>query len=1049
MIAAGANAQVVISNVRTTPITTANATGSGPDSIRLASGGSIAVTSGVALTVNSDDDVTLESGSSITMANAADGATGILIQGGSTSDLTIGGTILVTDSIDTYPDTDDDGDLDGPWATGTGRYGVRVTGPGTVTGDLLVNSGGTVQVEGNQSYGVSVESDLDGRLQSLGTIRVVGDDSIGLRTTGAISGPINIGGAVSVSGANATAISVGGDVGDRLAIQGEISSSGYRYTTRGSDEFVAGLDPDDLLQGGPAVRVAANIARGVIVDRPPQAVEGQSDGDGDGIPDGAEGTGSITSFGAAPAVLIGADDRDITLGVAGADDNAFGFINRGQITGLGVYDEIAPTALRFGAENGGQVIIDGGIRNEGSIAVLSFEADATAIHLSSGARTPTMVNTGTISAGASSQSGSRVVGLLVDQGASLTSLENRGSMLATSGGGNANTTSILDLSGSLSSISNFGSLQATIGANEDGTASTGRAVALDVRANTSGVTFLQDGIVPADDDDDDDDDDVTDTDGDGVPDQSEPITIGAILLGSGADTVDIRNGTVVGDIYFGDGADRMSISGGAEVRGGVYSGDGQLALDIADGRLIATQSEAQSISSLDVGAEGSLVVTVDPQAGAANGFDVAGAANLADGATVGVRFNSLVNDPQRFSLIRAGSLNIGALDQNTIQASSPYLFVVEGGADIAAGEVFVDVRRRTAEEADLIAVERQAFDSFYQALNSNEVIRNAFLEQLDRDGFIDLYEQMLPDHSGGPLLSLAAGVDAVTRALTGRNASAAPGETSAWIQEINFYADKDKTDTYGFRSEGFGFAGGIERGTSYGALGISTAFTSSDLEDPEAEAEERLSASLFELGLYWRAQGQYWTTWARAAGGYASFDSTRQLVGENLNLRTESDWHGFTLAAAGGASYERTFGRVNVRPEVYLEYFSLNEDGHTETGGGDGFDLDIDKRDGHLFSAVAAMNVGYGLGQNGWLRPELRLGWRQNISVDAGETIARFASGGPDFRLSPATIEGGGPILGFRLNVGNELGMLSITGDAELLEDYVRYSLLLRASFRF
>ena len=76
----------------------------------------------------------------------------------------------------------------------------------------------------------------------------------------------------------------------------------------------------------------------------------------------------------------------------------------------------------------------------------------------------------------------------------------------------------------------------------------------------------------------------------------------------------------------------------------------------------------------------------------------------------------------------------------------------------------------------------------------------------DHDGFINLYEQMLPDHSGGSLVSLASGVDAVTRALTGRNASAAPGETSAWMQEINFYADKDKTDSYGFRSEGFGLA---------------------------------------------------------------------------------------------------------------------------------------------------------------------------------------------------------------------------------------------------
>ena len=79
----------------------------------------------------------------------------------------------------------------------------------------------------------------------------------------------------------------------------------------------------------------------------------------------------------------------------------------------------------------------------------------------------------------------------------------------------------------------------------------------------------------------------------------------------------------------------------------------------------------------------------------------------------------------------------------------------------------------------------------------------------------------------------------------------------------------------------------------------------------------------------------------------------------------------------------------------------------------------------------------------------VRLGWRQNFSVDAGTTIARLASGGDAFTLTPASIEGGGPILGFRLNVGNDLGMLAITGDAELLEDYVRYTLLLRASFKF
>ena len=132
-----------------------------------------------------------------------------------------------------------------------------------------------------------------------------------------------------------------------------------------------------------------------------------------------------------------------------------------------------------------------------------------------------------------------------------------------------------------------------------------------------------------------------------------------------------------------------------------------------------------------------------------------------------------------------------------------------------------------------------------------------------------------------------------------------------------------------------------------------------------------------------------------------------------------------------------------------MEYFGLNEDGFEETGGGDGFNLAIEDREGHIFSSTAALNFGMGFGENQWLRPEIRVGWRQIISHDGGVTTARFLSGGPAFDLAADSLEGGGPIVGLRLNVGNELGMLAIEADAELLDDYVRYALLLRASFRF
>lgn len=1049
MIASGALAEVVISTARTTPITTANATGTGPDDIRISGSGTITLTSGVAVTVDSSHDFDMDAGSRINMVSSADGSTGVLVLGGNTADITLGGTITVIDDIsaDTVLDADGDGDGDGTFARGTGRYGLRVIGGAPLVGNILLERAGAIAIAGNNSFGISLESPLTGNLTTNGTINVRGDGSFGLRTAGSVSGGVSLMGAINVNGAGSVGASVEGDVGGALLVQSAITVSGFRYTTRPAGRpagfvetsqnrgalFLEDLDADDLLVGGAALRIAGNVAGGVLLGRPAADA-----------PVG-EAAANITSYGPGVAVLVGSGDRDITLGLVGAGDSAYGFINRGSIAGLGVYDGFRAHAVVFEGGPGQAVNVLGGIRNEGTIAAVALEAGSTAVRLGAGATTPTFQNLGAITAGSSSAIAVEVAAIRIDAGASLSSFTNGGSVLAAAGGGAANTTAILDLSGTLTSITNLRSLQATVSANEAGDPVTGRTTAIDVSANTTGVTVVQDGVAgvstPTD----------PDSDGDGVTDSSEPLIAGDIRLGSGADTVDIRNGRVVGDIYFGTGADVLSITGGGEVRGGIFNGDGALSINVANGVLDARQTTPTDVSDLAVGTDGSLIVTLDGAAGTAGGWNVAGTASLADGAGLGVRFASLLSAPGRFTLIDATTLNFGAVDLTSVEQNSPYLYVVDVGADVAAGQVFADVRQRTAAEADLIASEAALFDSFYAALGSPGAtpLRDAFLAQAGREDFISLYEQLLPDHSGGSLMSLAAGVDAVTRALTGRNASAAPGETSAWVQEINFYADKDKTDTYGFRSEGFGIAGGVERGTGLGAVGVSLAFTTSDLEDPESEAEERLSANLIELGLYWRAQGQYWTTWARAAAGYASFSSERRLVGGGLNLSNESDWNGFTLAAAGGLSYERNFGRFSIRPEAYAEYFSLSEEGHSESGGGDGFDLDIDDRDGHLFSAVAAVNVGMSMGENSWLRPELRVGWRQNISVDPGETIGRFRSGGPDFTLAGGSIEGGGPIVGMRVNIGNELGMLSISADAEMIEDYIRYMLFLRASFRF
>jgi hypothetical protein len=1043
MVATGVQAEVVISSARSTPIQTSNATGAAADNIRINSSGSISLTSGTPVIVDSNNTLTLDTGSSITLDNAASGAVAILVNGGVTTGLNIAGTITILDSLTEYPDSDSDGDLDGPWANGSGRYGIRLSGASPVVGNISLTSDSTIRVDGNDSYGVAIDAPLTGALTSLGVITVFGDRSVGLSVAAPVSGNISQEGTISVSGQDSIGLSTTGDIAGSLSIQGSITSTGYRYTSLGSDDFVSKLDADDLLQGGSAVRVAGSVAGGVVLDNPPVLDEDNADVDGDGRVDSGEGTAAISTFGSAPAVVVGSATRAITLGKVGTDDRAYGFINNGSVAGNGVYDGINANGVQFGVAGGQTVTIEGGVRNNGTVAALSNGGSAIGVRFAAGSSAPILHNTGYLTAGAAAKTTSEVSSVLIEAGANLPAFINDGTILTTASGGVGTLAAIRDLSGTLTSITNNGVLQANLTANEDGDAITGTSAAIDVSANTTGVTIRQIGILS------DEDNEEDDTDGDGIVDSEEPSMYGAIKLGSGADLVDIQNGVVIGDISFGAGADRLNISGGASVVGALSDTDGLLSINISNGTLQTRQTNQLGISGLNIGTDGNLVVAFDPSSGSSGGLKVNGTATIADGAGIGVRFTSLLDTARRFTLVDADTLISGTFDQTTVTENSPYLYVVSAGTDAAQGQIYVDARRRTAAEAGMIASEAGVFDAFYSGVGSNTALRDVFLNATTRDNFFNLYEQMLPDHSGGPLTSLSTGVDAVTRALTGRNASAGEGETSAWMQEINFYADKDKTDTYGYRSEGFGIAGGFEHGTGLGAVGVSLAFTSSDIQDPEAEAEEVLSANLIELGLYWRAQGRNWTTWARAAGGYATFDANRSLVGDGLYLKNESSWNGFTLALAGGASYEKTLGRFNIRPEVYAEYFSLHENSRVESGGGDGFDLEIDERDGHILSSVAAVNFGYGFGTDGWIRPEFRIGWRQNLSVDAGETIGRFASGGPDFRLSPELVKGGGPIAGFRFSIGNELGMLTVNADAEMLEDYIRYTLLLRASFRF
>ena len=88
-----------------------------------------------------------------------------------------------------------------------------------------------------------------------------------------------------------------------------------------------------------------------------------------------------------------------------------------------------------------------------------------------------------------------------------------------------------------------------------------------------------------------------------------------------------------------------------------------------------------------------------------------------------------------------------------------------------------------------------------------------------------------------------------------------------------------------------------------------------------------------------------------------------------------------------------------------------SEDGFKETDTvGSGFALAVNSRSGSMGSGTATVVLGRSTGTDFRFRPELELGVRDAFSGSAGNTTARFVSGGSPFVLNPTDLSGVGGI---------------------------------------
>ena len=1048
---APALAETVISTAITTPVLT----GTANDDIRITSTGSVKPASGAAVTINSNDSVTNQGTIAISGANDS---TGILANTNLAGTITNSGTITIDESF-TPTDTDSDGDIDGPFAQGNNRFGIHVLPGGTFTGSV-VNSG-TITVEGNASAGIAIDSALAGSITNSGTITVTGNDSFGLRAS-SVSGNVTLSsGTISAKGANAVGVALDGNIGGALVIQNSVSSTGYRSTTAPAD--VSKLDADDLLQGGSAVRIAGNVAGGILFDaRPKDNDTTDTDEDDDGVLDANESTAFITTFGSAPALQVGSATQDLTIGAVASSTAGHGLVIKGEIDGFGIYKGVSATAVSIGG-TGHNVSLAGGMTVDGVVGARAVEANATAIRIGAGASVPEIAVTGTVIAQGAGTAATTAQAILIESGATVTTLRNSGTLNAAVIGTEGTAAAIVDKSGTLGLIENKGIISVTNAA-----ALGDKAVAFDLSANGGGTIVRQLAA------------------GTGQP---APSINGVMLFGAGSDLLDVADGSVTGAAKFGGGNNSLTLSGdstmasavsfgggadtvqlagssiltgsldfggggdilslaGTSVYRGTLANSAGLAVTVGSGTTLdVTNTGPVNLSSLSTGSGSTIGVTLSNTIGAHTLYQVSGTANFGANSLVGVTLLNVGGVEGTYTIVDAGTLTGGG---NLSATDMPFLFNGSLSSDQAAGTVSLTVTRKTAIELELNASEASAFDAILAAADSDSPIAGVFLDLEDSDTLRDTLQQMLPEHSGGAFEAVTKGSRLVGDLLADKGLPDDHRGIGFWIEQVAWGSSKSIGSTSSYDLGGWGAAAGAEaRLGGAGNVGLSLAY----LSGKDSNGSNSLRSNTYEVGAYWRGGIGPLRGFARATAGHVGFDGKRQFSGsvdgEEVTREAESDWNGRLFTASAGVSYEARMGRLSIRPAATIEHLKLTEKSYTETGGGTAFNLDVDKRTSDETAATATLALGYDLMNNKttgtWFRVELEGGRRQLIGGSLGSTTARFEDGQP-FTLT-AEERTSGWLGGLRL-AGGGSGMV-LSGELSAEEQQGHASVGARVSLQF
>lgn len=949
-------------------------------------------------------DLTFDSSSSITMSGGSSSAFYLADNANFVGDLTMGSSSTIT-------------------MTDNSNIGFNFASGSTITGDVVL--GGTVTMHQE-------------------TIRSTTSSSLyALLAAGEIDGNLTVGssGSITVIGAGATGLSIQGTgiKNGAFTIIGAVETLGYSSTYDSNYSSTSTLST--YPEAGTAVAISANITNGVMISGAPYSGASAS-------------TGSVTAYGTSPALSINpslnssvSQTAALVIGLYKSDgeydnyDPGFSFYNRGTISAQPMNYNSTAEGIYIVGSSAYHTILTGGFYNSGSVTAsattnkTSGVATATAIYLGGytyldNATFDSITGTwadstlsskitsdqaafvnssngssGKISASVSGTGAGSATALYIAQYASVPSLINSGTILASALTSDKTLTTkisssssyteyasaIVDASGTLTSIYNTGTIAAYAGVGT----STSSVTQLDSDAQLAVAINLSSGNTAT-------------ASGSGVT-ITERATatnsasiIGDIYFGTGDNQVIDVQGTsstytasIYGDIAYGATgsnaiADKLTIGAYGIVEGKVTAGSGPgVAVNIAsNGTLILENDKtALNAASVYVADSGNLTLGVSNNLTTSGVIKSKGTVTLASGSNLGLMYTSFIPQGSNdFTLITANYGNI-TIDSSTLAntntsltknvsdgGSLPYLFKsanLEVTSSASNGDALVlHVVPKSASELGISGYAAQLFPYVNTALAVDDTLGTAMIYGIHNAKEAQTaYDAFAPNVTGGTRASAISITDQATGPVAARQRSLlmyakSEAGSSVWANEfVQMIKDPGTGSTTsagtrelaGFKDNGFGISVGVDSGSpKYGWYGGAITYYAGDVGELKRNSKTHEQWLLLSGYSVWRGQGLFFNS--KLDAGYGQFDGKRTITlvtstasssTTTYYSRTAENKHAGALLSGGVSTGAYVnYGALTLSPTLSLDGLVMRENGYTEHNPGtattgDAFDLRV------------------------------------------------------------------------------------------------------------